>query len=345
MALYNLGQIKSQIAQYAGVRNTLGQYGFDDSTFPTEDLTNNIVNDSFREICGEWDYTFLETTRSYPFYHVISGVQSITGIASGTYIGGPFFQSGVSVTPYPNDVLNFAWTAENSVDDVTNHFSGVHCLITVAPGINVGGVMISGDITYNNWSGVGYNYQLSNDIDKFYVPGVFIPHSNNGLSANGILVKNIDYEDMVRIFPIGTIQASGTPIYFSEAPGLSPNINGKSIVFGPTPVTSQYSGNNFITFYKKKHVDLVDDNDVQSVIPDMWQNAVIKLATAKVFQIADPSRADATLREASGLIRSMKLWDAKQPSKVRRFRDSTYDTNSSFIFDNSSWFTLGGSGR
>ena len=178
------------------------------------------------------------------------------------------------------------------------------------------------------------------------VPGIYMPHSNNGNSANGVMVKNIDYEDMIRIFPIGTIQASGTPIYFSEAPGLSNiNNNGKQIQFGPAPQTSSYSGNTFIVFYKKLQPDLVNMTDTQTTIPIQWQNTYIKLATAKILQIADPSRADAALREATILMRSMKLWDAQQPSKVRTWRDANYGTQSSFLFDNSSWFTLGGNSQ
>ena len=343
--LYTLAQIRSQVAQYCGIRNTAGAYDFDNSTFPTIDLANNMINDSFREICAEWDYTFLETTKSYPFFHVIEGVQSVWLSGTATFTNNPI--SG-SITPYPNDVLNYAWQANNTVQNINNNFSGItfNGQEMVSPfGLNTG-ISNSGAVTTNNWTGVGFTYQLDQDIDKFMVPGIFVPHSNNGLSANGILLKNIDYEDMIRIFPIGTIQASGTPIYFSEAPGLS-NVsnNGKQIVFGPTPNTNTYSGNSFVAFYKKKHVDLQNDYDVQTVIPEQWQNMPIKLACAKVFAISDPSRVDTSMNEAAKLMRSCKLWDAKQPSKVRRWRDSNYDTNSSFLYDSSSWFTLGTGGR
>jgi hypothetical protein len=343
--LYNLGQIRSQIAQYCGVRNTVGAYDFDYTTFPTIDLANNMINDSFREICGEWDYTFLETTKSYPFYHTISGVQGVLLTITGTYSGN-VVTGTQNVAPYPSDVLQYSWLAHNTVGDLQVNFSGVTGTFynngntsQLVTGISTGGV-----VSYiGAWTGVGYMYQLDNDIDKLMVPAIYVPHSNNGNSAQGVMVKNIDYEDMIRVFPIGTIQASGTPIYFSEAPGLS-NVadNGKMIQFGPAPTASAYSGNNFVLFYKKKHVDLVNDTDVQNVVPDIWQNAIIKMASAKVFAIADPTRMPTALAEASQLIRGMKLWDAKQPSKVRRWRDANYGTQSSFLFDNSSWFTLGG---
>ena len=117
------------------------------------------------------------------------------------------------------------------------------------------------------------------------------------------------------------------------------------MVFGPTPTTAAYSGNNFVAFYKRKHVDMVNDSDVQIVVPEQWQNAILKLAVAKIFEIADPDRAPQAAAEASKLIRAMKLWDSKQPSKVRRWRDANYDTNSSFLYDSSSWFTLSSGGR
>ena len=342
MSLYNLGQIRSQIAQYCGVRNAAGAYDFDTTTFPTIDLANNIINDSFREICGEWDYTFLETTKSYPFYHQIQGVQSL--YLSGTSNATSLPISG-TMTPYPADVLNYAWTADNTYQNVANNYSGITFVGVDSTGTSWTGISNIGNVTTGNWVGVGYTYQLDQDIDKFMVPAIYVPHSNNGNSAQGVMVKNIDYEDMVRIFPIGTIQASGTPIYFSEAPGLSPiNNNGKSIIFGPTPTYTAYSGNNFVAFYKKKHVDLTSDTATQTVVPEQWQNAPIKLASAKIFQIADPARADAAAAESSRLIRAMKLWDAKQPSKVRHWRDANYDTNASFLYDNSSWVTLGDSG-
>src|ERR1035437_5705314 len=287
MSLYSLGDIRSQVAQYAGIRNTQGLYDMDATTFPNIDLGNKMINDSIREIAGDWEYTFLETTKSYPFYHVISGVQAIDLVT--TNASGVVVASG-SITPYPNDVLNYSWLAHNSVNDMNSNFSGISYVGTSGSSIFTG-LSTSGIVTTHNWTGVGYTYQLDADIDKFYVPGVYVPHSNNGNSAQGVLIKNIDFEDMIRIFPIGTTQASGTPIYFSEAPGLSIT-NGKSIVFGPAPTTTAYSGNNFVCFYKKTHIDMVLDTDTQNMFPQQWQNVIVKMATAKTLQISDPSRAE-----------------------------------------------------
>lgn len=342
MPLYNLTQTLSQVSTYAGIQNENNAYYPSATTFPSEDLMIDMVNDSIREICGDWEYTFLETTRSYPFYHVVSGVQSVYLSGSNT------LGSGISgtITPYPSDVLNYAWTAHNTVQNISNNFSGIAFTGTDVSGVSWTGISNSGNVTTCNWTGVGYQYQLDPDIDKFYVPGIWCPASNNDNSAKGVLLKNIDFEDMMRIFPIGNIAASGTPIYYSEAPGISTaNNNGKQIIFGPTPTLTGYSGNNFVCFYKKLHQDLVNDTDTQQVIPIQWQNVIIKLTAAKVLAISDPSRYELVMKEAVGLIRSMKLWDAKQPSKVRRIRDSNYDTNSSFIYDSSVWFSLSGSGR
>src|ERR1035437_1651551 len=145
MSLYSLGDIRSQVAQYAGIRNTQGLYDMDATTFPNIDLGNKMINDSIREIAGDWEYTFLETTKSYPFYHVISGVQAID-----------------LVTTNANDVLNYSWLAHNSVNDMNSNFSGISYVGTSGSSIFTG-LSTSGIVTTHNWTGVGYTYQLDAD--------------------------------------------------------------------------------------------------------------------------------------------------------------------------------------
>ncbi len=339
--LYSLGEIKSQLAQYAGIKDTNGNYAFDDTTFPTDSLANNIVNDTFREICGGWDYRFLETTKSYQFYHTISGVSALA--VSGTSVSGNAMLG--QIVPYPSDVLNYTWLGQSPISQSSVGYSGIAFSGVDISGISTSGISNTGRLTEANWTGVGFQYQLDNDVDKLLVPAIAIQHISNGATniAQGLLCTRIAFEDMMRIFPIGVVAASGAPIYFSEQPGMSPD-NNKSIVFGPTPLPS-YSGNTFTVFYKKRQEDLINDTDVQNTIPLSWQNVIVKSALVKIYQIKEPDRIQFILPEATQLIRNMKLWDAQQPSLVNKWRDSNYDTNSSFLYDNSSWFTLGEGSR
>lgn len=344
--LYNLGQLRQIIAAdtAGGIQNTTtGIYDFDMTTYPTITRANQIINDTIREI-GSYDFQCLETIRSYPFIHEIQNVQSV--FLSGNTISDGTPISGI-VTPYPSDVLNYSWTANNSIANINSNFSGINFNGISSSGVTYAGVSMSGIQTTATWTGIGYNYQLDPDVDKLLQPPVWLAHSNNGQAntANGVFLKNIDFEDMLRMFPIGTVQASGTPLYMATSPGLSnTNNNGYSIVFGPSPTTA-YSGNTFLLFYKKLHQNMVADTDVQEIVPIQFQNAITALAEAKVIQITDighPERAQSQLVYAQSVIKQFRLWDWSQPSKVRMFRDANYGgANGGNVYDSSVWFGLG----
>jgi hypothetical protein len=333
--IYNLEQILSQAAQLAGIQDTNGNYAFDDTTFPTSGLAVNWVNDSIREITGAWDYRFLETSKSYPFYHAISGVQAL--YLSGTSSGTPI--SGVQV-PYPSDVLNYAWTAQNQLDISANDYVGITFTGTDSGGTVYTGVSTYGEITTANWTGVGYTYQLDADIDKFLAPGIVISHSENGSTAQGIICQNTPMEDLVRLIPIGFIQASGTPSYFTEFPGLSSsNNNGKMIQFFPFPLSS-YSGNNFIVPYKKQHVDMTSMSEQQRVVPQQWQQVIIEALLEKISRVRSPEMLPVVMGRKEDLIAKMKVWDANQPSMMWRWRDYNYNSRANSAYDNSTWIPL-----
>lgn len=336
MALYNLGTVRQQACQMAGIQNSQGDYDLDDTTYPTLTLGNQMINDSYREITSAWDYQFLETSKSYPFFHTISGVQSIH--VSGVTVAGSIPTSG-TITPYPSDVLNYAWLGQNTVQDLNTNFSG----ISFTDSLGRPSVSTSGTVTTANWTGVGYVYQLDPDIDKFLSAGVVVAHSNGSNVGQGIVMTNVDYEDIVKLIPIGVVNASGTPSMYFELPGLSPD-NGKAIQFFPFPLPS-YSGNNFIVNYKKKHVDLVNDNDVQNVIPEQWQNTVVQAVLEKFNSVRNPDRQAENMVRKEKLINAMKLWDAQQPSKVRHWRGGQPGAGTSYLYDNSTWLTLGDAPR
>lgn len=336
MALYSLQTLRQQVCQYAGIQDSNGNYELDTTTFPTLNLGNQIINDSIREITSAWDYQFLETAKSYPFFHTISGVQSVA--LSGVTIIGSSGTTGV-VTPYPTDVLNYSWLGHNSVQDLATNFSGIS--FTDISGNAA--ISISGSVTTATWTGVGYTYQLDPDIDKFLAPGVVVTHSNGGTIGQGIIMSNVDYEDIVRMIPIGVIAASGTPSMYFQIPGLSPD-NGISIQFFPFPQSS-YSGNTFNVNYKKKHVDLEDDTAIQNVIPEQWQNTIVQTVLAKVNSIRNPDRQQESEMRAAKLVNSMKLWDAQQPSKIRHWRSGGAGAGTGYLYDSSTWLTLGDAPR
>lgn len=358
--VYNLGQLRQICAQDCGngiYNTTTGIWDYDQTTFPTLTRVNQMINSSIREICS-YDFQCLEVMTSYPFFHVIENVQGVTlsGInnvgMSGTNSAGisiPYV-SGTSVfgsiTPYPSDVLQYSWDALNTVQDINSNYSGLAFAGVDISGNTWNSVSASGSISYLPWTGVGFTYQLNPDVDKLMDPPVWIAKTNNNLTAQGVFLQNIDFEDMLRMFPIGTVVASGTPQYVATSPGLSnSNNNGWSIVFGPSPVNA-YSGNNFLVFHKKLHQDMINDTDVQSVITPTFQNVITALTEAKILQLipGQEARTQAQAAYAANLLNNFKLWDWSQPSKARIFRDANYGSSSSgggSPYDKGVWFRLG----
>lgn len=333
--LYNMSQVLSQVAQRAGTKDTNGNYAFDDTTYPTSGLAVNFFNDSIREICGSWDYRCLEQTKSYPFLHNISGVQSlyVSGNSGATPISG-------MITPYPHDVLNFTWTAVNNPTLIANGFSGVTFIGTNPAGVAFTGVSTTGTVTTATLSGtVGYVYQLDQDIDKFLAPGILIQNTTVGGTAAGVICQNTMQEDIMRLIPIGAINASGTPSYFWEAPGMS-DTNNKAIQFFPFPAAA-YSGQTFTVPYKKRHVDLTDMNQQQNMIPEAWQQIIVQAVLEKVFDISSPDQVPLIESRKNMLINQFRIWDALQPSIIFTWRDYNYNSRTNSAYDNSTWLSLG----
>lgn len=334
-----MGQIKAQVAQLAGIQDSNGTYNFDSTTFPTSGLAQDMFNDTIREVASSWDYTFLETTRSYPFYHEITDVQSL--FLSGTNLSGTAI-TGI-ITPYPSDVLNYTWTANNQPRLINSNYSGINFTGVTSGYVSFTGVSTSGSITTGTYSGVGFVYQMNSDIDKFLPPGILIQNTSVSGTAAGVICQNTYMEDIFRLIPIGLINASGTPSYFTEAPGMSPD-NNKAIQFFPFPTTS-YSGQTFTVPYKKRHVDLTDDTETQNVIPESYQQVIVQGFLEKVFELVDPNKSVMIKARKEDLIKKMKVWDANQPSKMPRWRDYNYNSSVSSAYDNSTWLSLGDAPR
>jgi hypothetical protein len=127
---------------------------------------------------------------------------------------------------------------------------------------------------------------------------------------------------MEMMFPIGTIASSGTPLYYSEFPGLSPT-NNKVIQFGPQPDAS-FSGSNFIVHYKKRQEDLVLDTDVQSVIPEQWQYLITYYFAEKVLDFRQDPKSNIFRAKKEEMMTNMKMSDWNQPNQIRNWKDYNY---------------------
>ncbi len=322
--LKNLIQLRQEVAQSAGIKNTANIYDFDATTFPTLSQVNIFINDGIREVTSSWDYTFLQSSRSYPFQHTISGVQGVylfgTALQSGNLSGSIGVVSGL-VVPYPNEVLNYSWIANNQPPLINSNYSGIQ-FVGQSGVVITTGISNSGYQTVGNYNGVGYTYQLDQDVDKLI--GVMLSNSNSGQTSKGIMLPSIEWHDLERLIPIGIINSSGTPSCYSEFPGFSPS-NNKTIQFFPTP-TSNFVGESFIAHYKKKHVDLDTDTATQNVIPEQYQALITQATLEKIFDVLDNPKAELATARKTNLVNQMRIWDANQPNKMAAWTDFTYNS-------------------
>lgn len=334
MSLYNFKQLLDKGAQSAGIKDVNNLYQFSDDTFPTIEMAKGLLNDSIREETSMENMTCLQTSKSMNFWHVIEDVQSLDLF---TYSGSVIVSSG-SIIPYPSSVLSLTQTSENSVQDIVTNFSGIS--YTTTSGTTT--VSTSGIVAYHAYTGVGYPYQMPSDLNKFMQgTPIVIAQSTPPTTANGIIVKNVDFADIWSMIPIGLVQSSGTPYYFAEAPGMD-YLNNKVIQFFPFPILA-FSGSQFVVNYYKKHVDLVEDTDTQNVIPESWQQLIIQAFLVKIYEITEEAgspRLAGAIRTREELRRKFRMWDFNQPSKIRKWKDARTGIGSNSAYDTSTYFYL-----
>lgn len=315
--LYNLQQIRQFVATNLGIQNSSNPpiYDFDNSTPVPLSQVNNFINDEIREDTSAWDYTFLEDTKSINFWNVVSGVQGVAlaGIVSGINVYG-------TIAPYPAQQLSYSWRADNSVTNVSNNFSGIVFNGVSASGIAFNNVVsTSGSATYNNTiSGVTNIFQLDPDVAK--IEGLFMQSSANGNTGYGIPLNELTYHDFLIKYPIGVVNISGTPYEYAKFPGLGPN-NDPVLTLAPFP-TPDFSGNSLVLHYLKKHVDLVNDTDIQRVIPQQFQQIIIEGVCEKItaHYAQDDPRTDKYARRKENLTIDMKQWDFNQANLTRAWK-------------------------
>lgn len=319
MATYNQKQIRQMCAQNLGIQNSdvVPIYDFDATTPVTKEQVNFWIDDTIRENTSNWDYTFLESTKSINFYNVVTGVQGVflSGTVSGTGVTG-------SIVPYPSNVLQYSWLADNSVNDVSTNFSGITFNGVDASGNSYTGVSSDfGYATYNNtFTGVTNVFQLDDDVAK--IEGLFLQNQANPSSniGYGIPLNELTYHDFAIKYPIGVVAVSGTPYEYTKLPGLGPD-NNLVITLAPFP-TPNFSGNSVILHYLKKHVDLADDNAKQNVIPTQFQQIIVLGVMEKILSVyiqQDP-RIGVIHKQKEDLITDMKQWDFNQANIGRNFK-------------------------
>lgn len=324
MSLLNWGQIRGLIAGRIGVQNTAGVYDFDDSTQPTLDQVNMLGNNAIREIIS-YDYTFLDDFKSYPFFHIISGVQSVT--LSGNANVYPYQPISGTITPFPSDVLAYTQWAENSVQNINSNFAGIPFSGLTASGTTDIGTSVSGSQTFTDWTGSGYWYNLDEHVGK--IQGVWIQNGNgaNGQSpvGFGIQLSYINWHDLNTGIPVNPSIAEGTPFSYSEFPGLG-YMNNRAITFFPEPYLA--SGMTFQVHYVKEHVDFSSDASYQTVIPQKFQEIIVYATLEKIAESIQDERWTLWNERKESLIADMQTWDANNPNKMNTWRDFSYRNGS-----------------
>ena len=272
MALYNFGDLLTQTYRYFYIDYTQ----VDDTAIIPVTLMKQFINDGIREISAGFGTKWKYKEGSLPFMHVLnyqnlylSGTNTTggTGVSiSGTLNAPEFIQVNSNPANYLMNYPNYSGIA----------FSGLNGS-TPASGISVGGY-----VTTTQWTGVGYTYELPPDVS--HIEGVFI--DNQGFLNNGL------YQRRLMSLPQSIWHTTGIPGTYYEQPGMSLNGN-LQITFDPQPTPSITGTNpNFLYLYENKQLDLVNDNDVQNVIPEEFQRCIIYAALEMAYGFRQNAMAD-----------------------------------------------------
>lgn len=319
--LKNFGQLRTECQQY------LGLTVLDESTDPPLSLLNTMINDGVRESLSRFNFRQLETSLMYPFQHTISGVQ-------GLYLSGisttPVAGSGISTTilPYPSGGTNILF--QQTYLDSSTSFSG-----NAFVGTDILGTSYSGTVT--SWSGttgplttIGYQYQLPSSVDQIY--SISIPQ-------NSIKLLFIPQYDIERVLPNSILVASGTPAYYTEFQGMSPQ-NTKSIMMFPQPTLVPFSGQSFMVHCKKMHQDMIADTDVQNVLPENYQDIIVWAALERAFGYLSDEKFQLYKNKKEERMGELEVWSGNQLDYVYQVRDGNFLGSSYTPFQTSILFRI-----
>ncbi len=314
MALYNFSQIRKQVGQYLGIVNS-NNPDFTADTSPPLELVNKFINDSLRETMSEFNYRQVESSCRVPFNHFIYNVNGayLTGlnIAQTTGIQANFM-------PFPGDNLLI-----NCQVPVPN-YSGIAFQGTDLVGISWSGISTGGSGTVGSIETVGYQYELPPYVEQIY--SITVP-------LNSLKLTYMPQYDFDRMIPQGLTISSGTPSYYTQFPGMSSSGN-LVVQFYPEPVAATYSGVPFVVHYRKKHMDMTEDTDIQHVLPEQFQDIIFWGALERSYMFkSDTGKMAMYAAKKESRTGDLKLWAENHLDYVYTARDGDFlssDPNSAY---------------
>lgn len=314
--------LKNYSQAISEVQKWLGYPTLDETTDIPLSLVQTFYNDSLREIFSGFNYRQAEKPILLPFLHTINNVQG--AFLSGTSVT-PVAGSGMSatLTPFPINSANGLLVN----DTVINDYSGIGFTGTDSLGNTYSGVSTLGNITYTNLQNqMGYVYELPSKIEQIY--SVTIP-------PNSIKLRYVPQYDWDRAVPQGLTIASGTPSSYTMFPGLSPSGN-LMIQFYPQPTAVTYNNAYLQIHYKRKHQDLVNPTDIQSLLPEQFQDILMEATLEKclVFLSDEMSQYHGKRKEAR--MEELQTWAENSLDYVYVFRDGDFLSTSSMTPYNTS---------
>lgn len=315
MAIKNFGQLITEVQEY------LGMTSLDETTEPKLSRVKSLINDSISEVLSEFNYRQLETACRIPFTHTyMAQAASLVGLAGGTT---PI--TGI-VAPYPeNDI--YGQLVNCTV--LNTNYSGIAFVGKDSMGNTLSGVSTGGSgITYPVTT-VGLQYELPYNVDQIYA--ITLP-------SNAIKLSYLPQYDFDRMMPIGLTISSGTPTWYTEFEGMSASGN-KVVQFYPQPIASYWGDKYFTVHYKKRHVDLVNDTDVQNVIPPQFQDIIIYSTLERIYAFLSDERSEYHRAKKLERTADLKVWADNHLDFTFTMRDanalssninSAYNTSISF---------------
>ncbi len=307
--LDNFGQQKSQIGKYLGISV------FDATTDPSLGLVSDMINTSTREALSRFNFRQLESAMLYPFFHTISGVQGfqLSGVSTTPLAG-----SGI-VANFPNQPNPFTpQSAMNLLIGETyfeGSYSGISFVGTDILGNTYSGISTQGSGITSNVQTMGYTYQLPPEVDQ--IIAITIPQ-------NALKLLFIPNYDVLRTLPNSILTASGTPSYYTEFAGMSQVGNTKAIQFFPQPTTIPFSGQTFRIDFKRMHEDMINDTDVQRVLPEQYQDIIIWASLEKIYMYLSDDKTAYYKAKKEERMADLEVWAGNQLDYIYQIRDGAF---------------------
>ncbi len=261
MALKNFGQLLQETYRYFYVDFNAGEA--DESTVIPLSLMKNFINDTGRETTVSFGTKWKFREGSMPFYHrveyqnlYLSGVSTASGTQiSGTLNAPEFLNVGSNPTNY---LINYP------------SYSGIAFIGVDPSGSSLSGISYAGNVVTSVYHGLGYQYEMNNDVS--HIEGIFI--NNKGFLSMGQMQRRM------MALPQDIVNISGVPSTYYEQPiSASGNL---MVTFDTSPDNSLLN-DSFLYLYEKKFQDMVEVNDVQTLIPEEFQNILIFGALEKAY--------------------------------------------------------------